>query len=54
MPTMDRQVKVAKEAIDAVADGSEDKTAVLAALKDIQEHLEYAIDDNTEDEDTDD
>jgi hypothetical protein len=56
MPDIERHKKVAKEAIDAIELSGEDKDKVLAALEDIKEHAEYAIEDagGNEEDDNDD
>jgi hypothetical protein len=56
MPDIERHKKVAKEAIDAIEISGEDKDKILAALKDIKEHAEYAIEDSggAEEDDNDD
>jgi len=56
MPNLERHTKVAKEAIDMIESCGEDKDKVIAALNDIKEHVEYAIEDmgGAEEDDNDD
>jgi hypothetical protein len=44
MPTMERQVKMVKEALDTIASSGMAKEAVSAALTEIQEFVQEKID----------
>ena len=43
MPSMERQVKAAKEAIDAIVDGSENREATTSFLSQIQDYIDEKV-----------